>query len=232
MIKALLFGSIGVLAETSEIQRQAYNQALREAGLGWQWDAATYRELLMTVGGKNRLSLLGRATGSPLPQATIDQVHARKTEIATGKIRQQHTPLRPGVEAAIRLAKARGMRLGFVTSTYRPNIDAIIDANRKVLSPETFDVIVTKGDVRHGKPNPEPYRFALSRLNLAPAEAVAIEDTEASLQSAQRAGIATIATPGAFAMGQDFYTADLVLEALGGETDLAPGVLTMLGVTP
>lgn len=67
MIKALLFGSIGVLAETSEIQRQAYNQALTEAGLGWQWDAATYRDLLTTVGGKNRLSLLGRATGSPLP---------------------------------------------------------------------------------------------------------------------------------------------------------------------
>ncbi len=32
-MKALFFGSIGVLAETSELQRQAFNSALERAGL-------------------------------------------------------------------------------------------------------------------------------------------------------------------------------------------------------
>ena len=33
MVNALLFGSIGVLAETSEIQRQAYNQSFGSMAL-------------------------------------------------------------------------------------------------------------------------------------------------------------------------------------------------------
>ena len=33
----LMFGAIGALMETSDIQRRAYNQALKEAGLGWEW---------------------------------------------------------------------------------------------------------------------------------------------------------------------------------------------------
>ncbi|MFT7179418.1 MAG: phosphoglycolate phosphatase-like HAD superfamily hydrolase, partial [Oceanospirillaceae bacterium] len=35
--KAILFGSIGTLVETSELQRRAFNQAFSEAGLDWNW---------------------------------------------------------------------------------------------------------------------------------------------------------------------------------------------------
>ena len=41
-MKALLFGSIGVIAETSELQRQAYNMAFAEHGLDWYWNVANY----------------------------------------------------------------------------------------------------------------------------------------------------------------------------------------------
>ena len=34
----LFLGSIGVLAETSDIQRRAYNAALSEAGVPWEWN--------------------------------------------------------------------------------------------------------------------------------------------------------------------------------------------------
>ena len=36
--KAILFGSIGTLVETSELQRTAFNQAFSEAGLDWTWN--------------------------------------------------------------------------------------------------------------------------------------------------------------------------------------------------
>ena len=60
---AVLFGSIGSIVESSDIQRRAYNQALREAGLSWEWDLDTYAELLTQAGGKERLAMLeiGRA---------------------------------------------------------------------------------------------------------------------------------------------------------------------------
>tara|TARA_B110000503_G_scaffold47893_1_gene77939 strand:+ start:1294 stop:1407 length:114 start_codon:yes stop_codon:yes gene_type:complete len=34
-VKAVFFGSIGTLVETSDLQRRAFNQAFAEAGLDW-----------------------------------------------------------------------------------------------------------------------------------------------------------------------------------------------------
>ena len=40
-MRALLLGSIGVLAETSELQRRAYNTAFVAHGVDWHWNIAT-----------------------------------------------------------------------------------------------------------------------------------------------------------------------------------------------
>ena len=56
MKKALLLGSIGVLTETSELQRQAYNQALKANDIHYRWNTGTYCKLLQEPGGKKRLS--------------------------------------------------------------------------------------------------------------------------------------------------------------------------------
>ena len=45
-MKAIIFGSIGTLVETSDIQRQSFNQAFKEIGLDWYWDKNNYKNLL------------------------------------------------------------------------------------------------------------------------------------------------------------------------------------------
>ena len=47
-MKAVLFGSIGTLIETSDIQRESFNQAFKEEGLDWYWDKEDYTCLLYT----------------------------------------------------------------------------------------------------------------------------------------------------------------------------------------
>lgn len=229
MTKAILLGSIGAVCETSQIQRQAYNQALEDAGLDWHWDVETYKELLVAVGGKERLSLLSRATASGLSTETIDRIHATKTDIATSRVRKEKPPLRPGVAALVRTAGARGLTRGFVTTTYRPNVDAINEAHADLFGEYPFDAIVTKHDVAKGKPAPDCYLEALRRLSVEPEDAIVIEDTAASVAAAKRAGLRVIATPGDFAEGQDFFMADLVLPALGNEDgELDEAVLAMV----
>ena len=39
---AILFGSISSIASTSELQRQAFNDAFTQHGLSWQWDQDEY----------------------------------------------------------------------------------------------------------------------------------------------------------------------------------------------
>jgi beta-phosphoglucomutase-like phosphatase (HAD superfamily) len=63
----------------------------------------------------------------------------------------------------------------------------IIDLHRE------FDFIATRDDVNRGKPDPEIYHLALSELQVAPEETLAIEDSPSGVQSAVSAGINVIA---------------------------------------
>lgn len=225
----LLFGSIGTLVESSDIQRRAYNRALREAGLAWDWNEAIYCELLLQSGGRDRLAMLGAATGQALSAATIAQIHTRKTEIACAELALVRPPLRPGVAQLMALAAQRGWKCGFVTSTELANIDAIL-ALHAAVGPDKFDVVIGRVDVQHGKPHPQAFETALQRLGAKPADALAIEDTASSFMSAVRAGITAVAVPGAFAATQDFWQADLVLPALADtEGKLDARLLALLG---
>ena len=224
-----MFGSIGSVVETSDIQRQAYNQALKEAGLPWEWDRDTYAHLLAQSGGKERLAMLAAATGAGLSAEQIDNIHARKTEIACAAVVSQHVSPRPGVSALIKLAKARGMKVAFVTTTYQPNIAAIFEASGDALSAGDFDYIVSRDDVKEGKPAPDAYHSALQSLDIEPQHAVAIEDTAVSVMSAKRAGLKVVATPGEITAGQDFWQADLVVKSLADENgEIDPRVVALL----
>ena len=59
MMNYLFFGSIGVMAETSNVQRQCYNMALAEFDTGLSWNVASYCDLIRTPGGLDRLERLG-----------------------------------------------------------------------------------------------------------------------------------------------------------------------------
>jgi beta-phosphoglucomutase-like phosphatase (HAD superfamily) len=60
---------------------------------------------------------------------------------------------------------------------------------------ELFDTIVTRDDVTNPKPDPEPYLLAASRLGIAPAACLAIEDSHAGVRAAHGAGMQTIMVP-------------------------------------
>ena len=226
----LMFGAIGALMETSDIQRRAYNQALKEAGLGWEWNCGVYAELLNQSGGQERLSLLVAATGAGLSAAQIEAIHARKTVLACQEMVSRRVRLRPGVVELIQLAKSRGMKLAFVTTTYQPNIDAIFEAAGDTLRADAFDYIASRSRVVHGKPHPEAYLTALAHFRVGPDAALAIEDTAVSVMSAKRAGLLVMATPGEITAGQDFWQADLVANSLlANDGALDARVVALLG---
>jgi beta-phosphoglucomutase-like phosphatase (HAD superfamily) len=56
------------------------------------------------------------------------------------------------------------------------------------LPAETFTVVVTGDQVSRGKPHPEPYETAAAALGLAPAQCLAIEDSNTGATSAEAAG--------------------------------------------
>lgn len=213
-VKALFIGSIGVVTETSDYQRRAYNQAMKEHSLNWEWDTETYKELLKSNGGKLRLEVLSKATGQSLDQATIDKIHARKTEIAGELIIKDQLKPRAGLIKLIKAAKADGAIVAWVTSTYEANTNALIEASNGELSTDHFDHIFHRDEIKSSKPSPDVYHFVLQHFNLDASECVAVEDSLGSLLSAKAAGIFTVVTLGKFHEEQVENIADLVLDSL------------------
>ena len=214
--RAVLFGAIGVIAETSDIQRRAFNTAFKERGLDWHWDRDQYRALLEQAGGRERLRQLNRSKAAGLEEADILALHRRKTEIACAEIVAKKTQARPGVVETIQKARARGIKVGLITTTSMANIDAILEAVGRI-NKDTFDVIVSIEDVMFAKPHPESYEIGLRKLGVDPEHAIAVEDTATSLESARRAGLRAICTPGALTDQQDFSAADQILDFVDPE---------------
>jgi HAD superfamily hydrolase (TIGR01509 family) len=77
-----------------------------------------------------------------------------------------------------------------------------------------FKSIIYGDDVRAGKPDPEPFLRACGMLGVQPSVAVAVEDAEAGLISAKKAGMDVIALKSEHNRGMDFSRADRVVEDL------------------
>ena len=184
-MKAVLFGSIGVLAETSELQRRAYNTAFARHGLDWHWNIATYCRLLATAGGQRRIRTLA---GGALSELKIRQIHETKQDVFEALLADGVMP-RPGVTEALALAKAAGLRLGFVTTTTPRTLAMIRQALSAHIDFSDFEVITSKADVVMEKPDGEVYDVTLRRLGLHASDAIAFEDTVTSQTSAHAAGL-------------------------------------------
>jgi HAD superfamily hydrolase (TIGR01509 family) len=219
-LKAVIFGAIGTIAETSDIQRQAFNLAFAEAGLDWNWTAQTYHDLLKINGGQNRIRAYGDtlAGATSLSDLQIAALHQSKTKHYVDLL--ANTPLhpRPGVVALIQACRQAGIQVAFCTSTAIENVNAIGAAFSGLLPFDWFAEIVTSDKIERPKPAPDAYLYCLQQLGLTADEAIAIEDTPASMTAAKTAGIATIATPGETTSDQDFAAADLVVSDLTGVT--------------
>ena len=199
--KALLFGSIGSIVETSEIQRKSFNKAFKQYGLDWNWSKREYQSLLNKSGGKNRISRYAKKKKILVNSAYLRKL---KTKIFNNYLKKNQLKLRPGVKNLISLCKKEDIKIAFVSSTSKNNINAILYSLRNSLNKSDFNFIGSEKLVKKLKPNPDIYLLTLNKLKLKANDCVAIEDTQESLNSARRAKIKCIIFPGKFHSSKKF----------------------------
>ena len=198
---AILFGSISTLADTSEIQRDAFNTAFAEHGLDWTWDQEEYAGLLGSNGGRDRVAAYADDRGEDVD---ADAVHATKSRIYQGALRLAAVAPREGVAETIRAAKEQGLKVGLVTTTSADNLSALGDALADEIDFSDFDVVVDQSKVSNRKPDAEAYAYALAQLGVDASDAVAIEDNLGGVESAKAAGVPVVAFPNGNTVTHDF----------------------------
>mgnify|MGYP001292704781 CR=1 FL=1 len=200
-MKAILFGSIGTLIETSNIQRESFNEAFKEEGLEWYWDEEDYTKLLKKSGGTKRIEDFAEKNNT---NVDAKKIRARKTEIYNNKIKQTFIPPREGVLDILQYALKNNIKIGFVTSTTVDNIESVFKSLNDKINKDDFDFIGNNNLINLPKPAPDIYVKALNSLELNPSECIAIEDTVESALSAYNAKIECVAFPGLFHIEDDF----------------------------
>ncbi len=199
--KALLFGSIGTLIESSDIQRNSFNEAFKEMGLDWYWDEQDYRILLKKSGGIKRVEDFAEKNNV---NVNASKIRNRKTEIFCNYIVNNKQKLRKSVLEVIKYTKENNIKLAFSTSTTINNVEGVFQSLSNQISKEDFDFIGNKSFIKNEKPSPDIYKVTLENLNLKPEECLAIEDTEESSKSAVNAGIKCIGFPGHYHIDDNF----------------------------
>ena len=202
--KALLFGSVGSIVETSDIQRKSFNKAFKQYGLDWNWTKRDYSNLLNKSGGKDRISRYAKKN-----KEIVNSTYLRnlKTKIFNNYLKKKQIKLRPGVKNLILFCKKEKIKLAFVSSTSSNNINAILHSLRNSINKKDFSFIGNSKLIKKFKPNPAIYLLALKKLKIKAEDCLAIEDTQESLNSAKRAKIKCIIFPGKFHSSRKFIGA-------------------------
>lgn len=216
-LRALVFDVDGTLAETERTgHRLAYNQAFAELGLPHEWDEQLYGELLLTAGGLPRTVGFLRSTGVS-PRAAEDVGRLVHDKAVAHFLHWVHSEaqLRPGLERLLAEAVGEGVRLGVATAGRAAWVQPFLAT---VVPGITFSAVVTFDDVDRLKPDPQVYQVAVSRLGIAPHEAMAVEDSAVGLQSALAAGLTCAVVPAHYTVDQDFSGAALVASSFADVT--------------
>jgi HAD superfamily hydrolase (TIGR01509 family) len=230
-LKAIIFGAIGTIAETSDLQRQAFNRAFDKANLDWHWSKSDYRNLLEINGGKNRLSFYADKQDIGLTSDQINTLHQSKTDIYELLLAEQVVSAREGVSELIQEAKLKCIMIGMASTTSPQNIDSIFD-NMSDLKRADFDFILSGNDVDTVKPSPEIYSLAIARTRHQPSEIIVIEDTPVSAEAAIKAGLTTVILPGNMVIQQDMSVASSIITPKELSVEKLEALLTRMKSAP
>jgi HAD superfamily hydrolase (TIGR01509 family) len=102
----------------------------------------------------------------------------------------------PGLIDFLRELKSAGMRAVVATSAPRSNTDFLLDGLK--IRP-LFDAVIHAGHVTRGKPEPEIYLTAASRVGCRPDACVVFEDAMAGIEAGRRAAMTVIGVATTFA---------------------------------
>jgi len=201
---ALILDMDGVIVDSEPLHKEADRRIFREIGL--DVPVEVLQEYAGTGADVFYRALLDRYGAQGDPEA----LHRRKIEIMQALLRR-NTPPVPGIHALVERADRWGLRLAVGSSSD----DSVVETVLSRLGLRAFFTAVVTGDaVSRGKPAPDIFLLAASRLRLPPEGCVVVEDSKAGVEASVRAGMACIGFRNPRSGGQDLSAARRTVESL------------------
>ena len=183
VFRAYLFDCDGTIADSMPLHYLAWKQALAE------WNCDFDEELFYEWGGMPIVEIvaaLNEQRGLTMPAETISR---RKESLYFALL-----PRLKAVPEVLEIIEARHGQLPFavVSGSVRDSVTASLSTLNLL---DRFATLVCAGDYQRGKPDPEGFLLAASRLGVAPESCLVFEDTAMGIQAATAAGMAAVKIP-------------------------------------
>ena len=188
MLEAILFDLDGTLADTDSIHFAVWQDILVRYDL--DIDRAFYRQ---RISGRTNSKIIKDI----IPQLTLEDAWKLATEKEETYRRLANSLLpTPGLDRLINLTDRASIKRAVVTNAPEDNAIYMLKVLRLT---DTFPTVIMAKDAPPGKPDPAPYKLALSRLGVRNQNVlgglnnvIAFEDSASGIRSAVGAGIYTI----------------------------------------
>ncbi|MDI6735338.1 MAG: HAD family phosphatase [bacterium] len=204
MIKAVIFDMDGLMVDTEPLYSKAMSQVAEKRGKCFTLDI---KQKVMGRLAIESLTIFKETLG--LTESARELLEERE-EIYGHLLSEGVTPM-PGLFKLLDLLDKMEIRKAVASSSKKCWIELIMDKLRVC---NQFEIIISGQDVKHGKPNPDIYLLAATKLNLNPGECLVLEDAISGVQAAKAAKMKCIAVPNQFTQGLDFPEADLIVNSL------------------
>jgi len=202
-LKAVIWDMDGVIADTARYHLQAWQQTFRKRGVNFTEDDFKHRF------GQRNDTIIRDAIGESISPDEVDTIAGEKEADYRRRVAQNLKPL-PGVIALINSLTADGVKMAIASSAPPENIQLVtcglgID-NR-------FQAIVWGREVTEGKPSPQAFLLAASKLGTEPRNCLVIEDAIAGVTAAKQAGMKCLAVTNTHPR-TSLKEADLIVDTL------------------
>jgi HAD superfamily hydrolase (TIGR01509 family) len=184
-LAAVVFDLDGVLVDSEHLWEENWVAYADRHGVRWtDEDTST----VQGMSAPEWAAYLAKRSGTTESVAEVERavVNGMIASIEAG-----HAPLLPGADEMVRDVAAR-VPVALASSAARRVIDAVLHTHGLT---DEFSATVSSAEVPRGKPSPDVYLEAASRLGRAGEQCLGVEDSSNGIRAAAAAGLTVIALP-------------------------------------
>lgn len=205
-ISAVIFDMDGLIVDSESIARVSWEKAAAE--FGYVVDDALFARMLgITL--PDLVLLHTKHFGEDFP---FDEVRKRRIEIGNSHIDQHGLKLKLGAIECLDYLRENNLPHALATSTFREKAEKKLELTK---FPYEFSTMICGDEIERGKPEPDIFLKAASKLGVEPGCCLVLEDSYAGIKAAKAAAMHAVFVPDmAPPNAEVLASADYVLDSL------------------
>ncbi len=186
IFKAAIFDMDGLLIDSERAISAAWIEGAR--ALGFDLKMSDFVKVIGTASQQSTAMLIEMMGSEEAMRATAAKAHALLPQAGGAPV----FPLKPGALPLLEALQGAGIPCAVASSSA---VDEIRHRLGHVDVLKYFRAVAGGNEVTHGKPDPALYLLAAARLDVAPEDCIAFEDSENGARAAQAAGVRVVIVP-------------------------------------